>query len=113
MSLPSIDMEPFAISADLLENIGNFHGKPSIPMPVIISTLQRSGKWEAVDLTSVLELEGVSFGSDRFIESHVIGATNLGNVELTMALFHSKFRGHISFFECESNQQMKILWCLL
>ena len=93
----------------MLENAFNSRGKQSIPIPVVISTLQRSGRWEAVDLTSVLELEGVSYGNDRFIESHVIGASNLGNVELTMALFHSKFHGQISFIECESNQKMKIL----
>ena len=93
----------------MLETVFNSRGKQPIPIPVVISTLQRSGRWEAVDLTSVLELEGTSYGNDRFIESHVIGASNLGNVELTMALFHSKFRGQISFIECESNQKMKIL----
>lgn len=93
----------------MLENVFTSRGKQPIPIPVVISTLQRSGRWEAVDLTSVLELEGISYGNDRFIESHVIGASNLGNVELAMALFHSKFRGQISFIECESNQKMKIL----
>ena len=109
LTLPSIDLQPFSISTDMLEESFSSRGKQSIPIPVVISTLQRSGKWEAVDLTSILELEGITYGNDSFIESHVLGASNLGNVELTMALFHSKFCGQISFIESESNQKLKIL----
>lgn len=78
-------------------------------MPVILSSLLPSGQWTAIQESSVVELEEHVFGQDSIVMSKVIGATNRGNVELTMAMYHSKIGGQIAFIDIETNQRMKYL----
>lgn len=82
---------------------------PQTDIPVVISSLQKSGVWKVFDENSILELEGVSYGVGGFVQSHVLGATNRGNVELTMSIFHSKTRGQITFVDIMNNHRSRTL----
>ena len=46
---------------------------------------------------------------DYSILSKVIGATNRGNVELSMAIFHSQSGYELSFIDIETNQKTKYM----
>lgn len=82
---------------------------PQTDIPVVISSLQKSGVWKVFDENSILELEGVSYGVGGFVQSHVLGATNRGNVELIMSTFHSKTRGQITFIDIMNNHRSRTL----
>ena len=82
---------------------------PHASIPVVISSLQKSGVWKAFDENSILELEGYSYGLGGFVQSHVLGATNRGNVELIMSIFHSKTRGQITFIDIMNNHRSRTL----
>lgn len=98
LQLPAVSLQPLLLDET-----------PRTDIPVVISSLQKSGVWKAFDENSILELEGFSYGVGGFVQSHVLGATNRGNVELIMSIFHSKTRGQITFVDLMNNHRSRTL----
>ena len=91
-------------------SIDNSHEKHELSV-ISISHISAQGTWNELDLSKLIEVNGVSFEKQGFAESTAYAITNRGNVELSIILFHSKkSNGTVFLVDIDTNTKSKFLF---